>query len=358
MTEPDPVVANGRTAAALIALHEAAAEWFMRRDEPGWTGRDEQALQAWLQADPLRREIFDGMALTNHDLHQLPLVGDGAWRVPAPPEVAAPPSPRARATRPEPSTFPRTRGAGRRRAWGAALTACALLLLGGGYGWHRWDSTATYARDETTVRGEIRQIDLPDGTSVALNFDTTVRIRFFPRRREVVLDQGEAFFKVAADGSRPFTVASGSSQLTVLGTAFNVRAASPQLIVKVLEGRVAVRPDRHARDGPVLVMAAGAGLSIDPVTGERRNLAAAPDTVGDWRTGQIHLRRMPLGEVAQELARYLGQPVALASPDLAQEPISGVVATARPQDFLQALPAFLPLQVRQLPDGSWQIARR
>jgi transmembrane sensor len=246
-----------------------------------------------------------------------------------------------------------------RRGWAwAATCACVALLVGGGYGWHRWDNTASFMLDVATGHGETRAIALPDGSSVALNIDSTLQVRYYPRRREILLDKGEAFFQVAADAARPFTVDSGASQVKVVGTAFNVRAAPPRIVVKVLEGKVEVRPDRHASQGQVLRMGPGSGLSIDPATGQASSVLAAAATVGDWRTGQIQFQRTPLGDVAPELARYLGQPVVLAHQDLARQPVSGVLSTANPQLFLQALPELLPLRVQQTADGGWRISHR
>jgi transmembrane sensor len=347
---------EGLSPQALIALHETAAEWFMRRSEAGWTGADERALQAWLAEAPLHREIFDGMSLISHDLHQIPLAQDPSWRVAPRQPAATAPAPAAPAMAPAPIG---RRNAWSRRTWSAAAAAaCVVLLGGGGYSWHRWDNTAGFMLDVATSHGETRSIDLPDGSSIAVNIDSALQVRYYPRRREVVLGQGEAFFQVAADTTRPFTVSSGSSQVRVVGTAFNVRAAPPRLIVKVLEGVVEVRPDRHADQGPVLRLGPGSGLAIDPSTGQARSMHAGAAAVGDWRTGQIQFQRTPLSEVAQELARYLGQPVVLAGPDLAGLPVSGVLSTARPQAFLQALPELLPLRVQQAADGGWRLSSR
>lgn len=344
---------------ALIDLHETAADWFMRRSDPRWTGADERALEAWLAQAALHREIFEAMSLTSLDLHRIPLAADPSWRpqahAQATPQQAAP-SPRP-ASQAAAATLP-SAGWSRRRWASAAICAGLVLLLGGGYGWQRWDNTASFQLDVATGHGETRAIPLPDGSSIALNMDSQLQVRFYPRRREVVLGQGEAFFQVAQDRSRPFTVDSGASQVKVVGTAFNVRTAPPQVVIKVLEGLVEVRPDRLAPQGPVLRLGPGNGLAIDPATGETRSLQAAAATVGDWRSGQIQFQRAPLADVALELSRYLGQPVVLAQQDLARQPISGVLSTASPQLFLQALPELLPLRVQQAADGSWRIARR
>ena len=42
----------------LVGLHDRAADWFVRRQQPDWTGADERALDAWLGAHPLHRSIL------------------------------------------------------------------------------------------------------------------------------------------------------------------------------------------------------------------------------------------------------------------------------------------------------------
>lgn len=332
----------------LIALHEQAADWFLRRSEPGWTGADERALNAWLAASTQHREIYDGMALTSHDLHQIPLAQDAAWR-PRAANRAPVGASQSADSNPSASRWGR-------RAWlSSALAACAVLAVGGGYGWQHWQHAPTYQLDLATAAGETRTLDLPDGSTIALNINSKLTVRYSNSRREVVLAQGEAFFKVARDSARPFTVDAGASEVKVVGTAFNVRAAPAQTVVKVLEGRVEVRPEREADRPQVYVLKPGNGLNIEQASYRVRAIAATADTVGDWRSGQLHFRRTALADVAAELQTYLGQPVVVEGA-LAQQPISGVASTSNPRAFLQALPALLPLRVQQQADGSWRIA--
>lgn len=164
--------------------------------------------------------------------------------------------------------------------------------------------------------------------------------------------------QVSADAARPFTVDSGRSQIKVVGTAFNVRAAPPRLVVKVSEGKVEVRPDRTVPGLPVLVLGAHVGVSIDPDTAGHVPVPASADTVGEWRNGQLRFKRSPLGEVAQEVARYLGNPVTLASPELADLPVSAYFSTAAPDAFMELLPEIASVRVRRQPDGGWVISGR
>lgn len=237
----------------------------------------------------------------------------------------------------------------------AGVALCCALLVGG---WHAWDNTARYTLQMATGPGERREVDLPDGSHVAVNFSSTLQVRYYPRRREVVLDSGEAFFEVAPDASRPFTVDSGRSRVKVVGTAFNVRAAPPRLVIKVLRGKVEVRADRDGTDAPVLLLGAASGVAIDPATGSHAAVPAPADTVGDWRTGQLRFRRTPLAEVAQELSRYLGKPVVLASEDLGGLPVSAFFSTASPEPFIELLPDLIAVRVRKQASGGWLIAKR
>lgn len=351
---------QGLTLDALLALHEQAADWYVRRLQPGWTSSDERALEVWLEADPVRREIMAGLDSTwqQADLLKAPRLRASGAHGDAPVSGQIPP-------RPVPVGAPR----GEKAAWTPfplsfsrrgflvpALAVAGVALVAGG--WQRWDATANYSLDIATGGRETRTLDLPDGSRIDLNVASALRVRFYPRRREVVLNRGEAFFQVAADADRPFTVDSGPSRVRVVGTAFNVRAAPPQLVVKVLEGRVEVRPDHREPAGAVLLLRQGSGVGIDPSSGRYRSLSLAPETVGSWRSGQVHFSRTPLEEVAQELATYLGQPVVVAGADLKSVPISGFLAVQSPEDFIQALPDVVPVRVDRLADGSWRIARR
>ncbi|CAB3714244.1 FecR family protein [Achromobacter denitrificans] len=338
-----------------LALNEAAAEWLVRRQDASWSAADEQELHAWLAARPAHRQAYSRVARTWEDLSQAPrpaLASDA--------QAASRPSPR----------LPRR---GSRKAsvqpgfWGAVLgrpgfskafaAVCAALVLGGGYGWYRWDNTPGYVLSVSTAAGEVRRLDLPDGSRVALNFGSTLEVRYYPRRRELVLNQGEGFFDVAPDTGRPFTVDARQSRITVVGTAFNVRNTPEEVIVKVSHGRVRVQPDRD-KARPELSLGAEQGVTVDARNATYQAVAAVPDGVGGWRNGRLVYRRTPLGEVAQEVAQYLGKPVTLASPGLKSLPVSGFAATNAPAAFLEALPDLLPVQVKRAPGGGYLIQDR
>lgn len=323
----------------LAQRHQRAADYFVRRRERDWTGADERELNAWL-SDPINRGIFEDLGRMALDLRQIPR-----------PRLASHPPPQ--------HTTAASRGAAswqpRRRALVPALLAVLLATSGG---WYWWDNHAAYELSVATGPAETREVDLPDGSRVALNFSSSLRVRYYPRHRETELMAGEAFFRVAPDASRPFTVDSGISQVRVVGTEFNVRAAPPRLVVKVLEGKVEVRPDRTRDDVRALLLTARTGVSIDPATGEHAAVAAPASTVGDWRNGQLVFEQTPLADVAAELARYLGESVSVEGERLSKLPVSGMVITSAPGTFLRSLPDLLPVRVDKAAGGGWRISPR
>lgn len=113
------------------------------------------------------------------------------------------------------------------------LKMAAVLLIAFGLGWgSRFISfsgkmqTAEHAMQEIFVpKGQVSQVFLADGTRIWINSETHLTVpTVFTGNERVVKLNGEAFFEVAKDKSRPFRVDVNGQQIEVLGTSFNVRA--------------------------------------------------------------------------------------------------------------------------------------
>ncbi|MDD4639493.1 MAG: FecR domain-containing protein, partial [Bacteroidales bacterium] len=78
-----------------------------------------------------------------------------------------------------------------------------------------------------TSKGMEYPLRLADGTKIYINSGS--RLKFpvsFKGKERVVELEGEAFFEVAKDSSRPFVVKSGDVEIRVLGTQFNLKSYS------------------------------------------------------------------------------------------------------------------------------------
>ncbi len=130
--------------------------------------------------------------------------------------------------------------------------AAAVLLLVGGLLWfttaaNRPDDLPGIERAEAVVftnhSGEPLPVDLADGSRILLEPGARLEhaADFNTSERNVFL-QGNAFFEVARDETRPFEVRTEFITTKVLGTSFSIRQdeISGETAVEVISGKVAV----------------------------------------------------------------------------------------------------------------------
>jgi transmembrane sensor len=133
----------------------------------------------------------------------------------------------------------------------AAAAMVLLFISVGSYFYFERDAfestrEVVMKRDYFLTERAQKQLTLPDGTVVTMNSDTKLGIvtaSYNEDKREVWLEEGEAFFEVAKDPTKPFIVHSKNLETTVKGTSFNVKAYKEldQNSVSVRSGKVEVR---------------------------------------------------------------------------------------------------------------------
>ena len=179
-----------------LALHEAAAEWLVRRQDASWSAEDARELDAWLAAGPAHQQAYAQVSRTWQDLARVPrpaLASDARGVAPLRAIIASTRRPaRLLAEAAGPAGF--LQGLCCHLCGSRPEQRLRLVSLGQHPG---------YTLNVATDAGETRQLDLPDGSHVALNFNSTLQVRYYPRRRELVLNQGEGYFDVAPDARRP-----------------------------------------------------------------------------------------------------------------------------------------------------------
>jgi len=244
---------------------------------------------------------------------------------------------------------------GKRRRSLGALLGVAALAGGSGVLWSVWQhQVPTWQQAYATPRGRVARYLLPDGSAVTLDADSRLDIVFRGRSRRVQLLQGGAFFDVARDVDRPFTVDTPVARVTVLGTRFAVELdPSGATAVSVAHGRVRVTASGDERQD--LELTAGESARIDRGRAVRR--ALEQDTVAPWREGWLGFTRQPLGEVVDRLNRYRAEPIEVDA-GVASVPVSGEVRLARLDEWLRLLPTVAPVRLRRLDDGRQRVVAR
>lgn len=290
---------------------EAALDWFMRlRERPDDPGLQDQ-LAEWLAADPAHADAF--------------AKAERVWRVAG--QVTARPVP-ARGM----SVQRRGRFRWPRLAAAAAMAACLALLL-------VWPTLDLYLHADTvTGTGETARLDMPDGSVVTLGPESAVATRYGTSTRAVTLLSGTAFFSVAPDAGRPFSVQVGALSVTAVGTAFEVRKEEDGLTVAVAEGRVRVDAPPSFR-AATADLSAGQRLTASLSAGTFATRSVTPSHVAAWQNGQLIVEEMPLRDVLSRVAPFLHGRVLVLDPDVLDEAVSGVFDMTRPAEALEA--AFL-----------------
>lgn len=158
-----------------------------------------------------------------------------------------------------------------------------------------------YRQELKVPPGQRAELTLPDGTKVWLNAGSTLSYpSVFQKERKVSLS-GEGFFEVARNEQVPFIVSTGTIDVKVLGTKFNVFCypGSDFASVYLQEGSVkAYFPDSEVK-GVILspdqyLVQKGSALSLETMDPE--NLL--------WREGIYSFRKQKMGSIIKKLELY------------------------------------------------------
>ncbi|WP_395396962.1 FecR domain-containing protein [Novosphingobium sp. BL-8A] len=197
----------------------------------------------------------------------------------------------------------------------------------------------------SSPRGVTREVALADGSRVRLDGDTRIDVRITPWSRRVDLARGEAFFDVAHEQWRSFTVEMGAARVSVLGTAFDVdRVDASTQVIQVYRGLVSV----EAGKGREWRLPAGTGLEL---AGQRvRSLRDVEGNRPAWTDGWYEANDTPIFQLVQHVNRNASRPIVLADPGLGELRVTGRFRTAQPEDVLEAISALHDLHWQKMAD--------
>lgn len=158
-----------------------------------------------------------------------------------------------------------------------------------------------------TKTGEVKKIDLPDGSSVWLNANSEIRISddFQNRQqRSVYLDEGEAFFEVTKNPQRPFLVKTPHLITRVLGTSFNVKAylKLKRAIVTVRTGKVQVNANKKL----LATLTPSMQVTYNTITDKKRVETVDGSVARAWIEGKLVFNKASFDDLAFAIANIYG----------------------------------------------------
>lgn len=172
----------------------------------------------------------------------------------------------------------------------------------------------------STGAGMRSQFELPDGTHVYLNSNTTLRfpIAFSENRRDVELN-GEAYFDVAENKEKPFLVNTGKIMIEVTGTEFKASNYAEEKLTEIVLVEGSVNLCQCNAEGERSVIQA-----LKP--GEMATLAEADNKLFveevdvekyiAWKDGILMLEDDSMEEVVRRLSRWFNVDIKLTGKEL------------------------------------------
>lgn len=224
--------------------------------------------------------------------------------------------------------------------FGALAAGLAAIGVGVGTSLRLAGSEAVLA----TSKGEFKRVALADTSFANINGGSKLEVKLTSERRQVTLVQGEAWFEVAKDKTKPFVVQAGEVQVRAVGTAFGVRRYAEGAEVLVTEGTVEVWT------GAAKARLSAGQRSFVPNRTSVIAVAQEPQEVQRrlaWRGGKLVFTRQTLGEAVADFNRYSSKKIIIAEPSLANKRIFGQYQIDAPEQFAKDIGAYLnvPIEV-------------
>jgi transmembrane sensor len=250
---------------------------------------------------------------------------------------------------------PATLAVAQPRAWRWPVllrVAAAVVPLGVG-SFAFWYSQDQQVR---TAYGEIKTVDLPDGTQVVLNGNSSLTYqRGWGHRTRQVWLRGEGFFRVThlnkdtaqvKPGER-FVVHCRGLNVEVLGTTFNVNDRPGKVNVGLVTGKIRLTTALPNQAPTALTLAPGdyVEYAAQRISAPRR--LAHPEQLSTWSQHQFVFTNGRLGDILKTLQDTYGYQIAYAHPEAANLQIEGEINVAGVAALLETISASLHVHISQ-----------
>ncbi|NOU18803.1 MAG: FecR family protein [Bacteroidales bacterium] len=167
-------------------------------------------------------------------------------------------------------------------------------------------SVATLITESVALKGDIKVINLTDGTRVWLNKGSTVCYPSnFEHIERTLYLEGEAFLDVKKDSAHPFIVKTQAIQIKVFGTSFNINTRCKDNVVQttLVEGSVVILDDKGKK---ITSLSPGQMASVDINSKKVKIKGVNPKYYTSWRTGEVYLENANLVDIITKIEEVYG----------------------------------------------------
>ena len=148
------------------------------------------------------------------------------------------------------------------------------------------------------------EVYLPDSTLISMAGNSSIRYdkKAYGKERRVVEMKGKAFFQVTRNEARPFSVYTEQTEVTVLGTSFQIDEQPDGTDVDVMTGKVSFGVTGSEMDKVILTAGMSASYSM-----ESKGITILEEedlNTLSWKTRQLRFNDTPLEKVVSDLSEY------------------------------------------------------
>ena len=193
------------------------------------------------------------------------------------------------------------------------------------------------------------ELVLPDQSRITLNANSHLSYlkAFDPRQVKL---EGEAYFDVSHNEEKPFTILTGETQTTVLGTAFNLRAYPDEQTVELTMERGKVEFTRLDQPEEIVILTSKERAVFSKPQQEIRKLTSPDSNAFSWKERALYFSDTPLSEIVKDLERYFHVDIELSSQGLGNCPFTGDYQQPESSQIITVLEIALDLEVQHQGD--------
>lgn len=236
------------------------------------------------------------------------------------------------------------KSSGKIMKWQYIKVAASILLIGFTAAFLYFNVSRVAVKYKTLVMpyGKKGSLHLSDGSTLEVNSGTKISFPVkFAEDKRLLKIEGEAFFEIAKDKSRPFIIEAGELEIQVIGTSFNLKSYKNEGVIElgVKTGSVSIT-NKILSDSSlsnIFYLEPGDLMSFNVLENTFEKKKVDIDLLTSWTDETLVFNNKNLSEVATMLQRWYNIPVKLENDMLKNCEFIGEYKNESLQNILEAL---------------------
>jgi len=193
----------------------------------------------------------------------------------------------------------------------------------------------------------VKTTTLADGSEVTLNHNSTItyyKEKKKTKNRKVKLE-GDAFFKVEPDASKPFIIETQNVEIEVLGTSFYVNSHEnkPTIEVIVNSGKVALKAQKNKQ----VILTPGEKGIFNKETRELQEIENKDVNYIAWKTKHLEFENKRLTDVVYQISKTYHTDIKIGNPEISNCRITVIFDNQTLDAVLNILEETLDLRIEK-----------